>query len=520
MRRNRHRNAGFTNLLMSGMVVVLMAIGGAVTLAVRTADRVEQTQTVLNTQQIQKKLADYIVNNLVRDSDNDGLLDLPEQWAMDQAGNCLTPPTANYDPNEMPGCLPTNMGIPQILTKDANNKPFRLCLFKFSNDQDATFPNNPTGTTGTRDTIAQSIALAIYSTNSNLPERGCFEIRDQAANSTDTLQTKDQILFLTYGEVLNAQIRKRMAMVTSTIPECTPAQILQFTYNEQTNTGTWTCTDALLPFAANPLPANCVAGSRVLLKSDNTFECRDFSQINNIGGQAQTAIPLDRIATSLCPYGYQAANFRRVNLGDSSPLAQRQVTCNRIYGQEVGTAPILTQVYNVRQGSCSNAELTNVNNTAAHFPILYLARDGVLECLPTQHATTPAAPAVNLRAGLEGAGFTLSGNVPYVYDRGRLLPNNAGTNGWSACNVGFSLHYNFTTKQMSCQAGEEFGQYAAPNSNQPCTAGSIIMRQGGQISCVTKEAFLTSIAPAQSCTSGQYVTWNTGTGRFVCANKR
>jgi hypothetical protein len=512
MRRNCHRNAGFTNLLMSGMVVVLMAIGGAVTLAVRTADRVEQTQAVLNTQQIQKKLAEYIVNNLVRDVENDGFLDLPEQWYLPNQRVPLGP-DQSFDPNDEPGYLSENI-IPNELSHDSQNRPFRICSYKFEGASQF-------HATGLTTNINEQTALAIISTSELYPQ---FTCRTLASTNRSIIQTKDNILFLTYGEVLNAQIRKRMAMVTSTIPECTTAQILQFTYNEQTNTGAWTCGDAILPFAANPLPANCVAGSRVSLNADNTFQCRDFSKINNIGGAAQTAIPLDRIATSLCPYGYQAANFRRVNLGDSSPLAQRQVTCNRIYGPEVGAALSMTQVYNVRRGSCSNAEFSNINNAGFHFPILYLARDGVLECLATKHDNVPTAPAVNLRTGLEGAGFVLSGNVPFVYDRGRLLPNNAGTNGWSACNVGTSLHYNFsnTSKQMSCQAqtGEGFGQYAAPNSNQPCTAGSVIMRQGGQISCVTREAFLTSIAPAQSCTGSQYISWSTATGRFFCANKR
>ena len=202
---------------MAGMLAVLMTIGGIVTMVVRTSERVEQAQTRMNTQQIQDKLAQYLIDNKATDVDGDGILELPEQWQYPNAPNATAQapalnttnfseqntaalsgflrPSASapsgqagsvgtvvtpdpYSPEDTPGFIPLNANVPENLLFDADGNLFRVCSYKFTlngtiNDTEPNRTHTPLARLSFDEALNQTVFAIIGTKSPNTEPEPC-----------------------------------------------------------------------------------------------------------------------------------------------------------------------------------------------------------------------------------------------------------------------------------------------------------------------------------------------------------
>lgn len=569
-------NAGFTNLLMAGMLVVLMAIGGVVTMVVRTSERVEQAQGRMNTQQIQDKLAQYLIEKHATDElfereeplpdiMPDGILELPEQWASEERDFVEG---EEYAPDTMAGYLPNNLDIPPALMRDANGQPFRICSYYYSRDNTNPTPDQIRRATGaqglqTPQQVIDATVMAIISPRdgSNFSNLNC-SLLTSSDNRSNVTNIKDTIRFITYGELIAAQLKKRLAMI-NTVPECDkPNEFLKIDWVPGELVPQWTCVTEAMPFATQDIPITCQDGDRVTLNDDGTINCVNITAINNVIGDTPSAtsgttadqrlVPLDGIAAPLCPMGQYTSQIGLVSeLGNFSLVTSNTIRVGNQWQTTntlVPSVPVSCQGFDPATGNpasstrtlplnIGNCDINNVamapeydSHRASELVMFYLARSGELTCLALGRVEAPSMGYTNNMAPdlfdlFENKGIGFSSGL-FFLSRGRVLTANSVRAGGSDNNAQFNIcpagkvaFYDPDNRDIICRDSVTYENYAAPvsNSSTPyCVNGSYVVFRNNRPTCVSATEVIAQITPAQSCTNTQIVGWNKLTHRFEC----
>jgi hypothetical protein len=630
-------NAGFTNLLMAGMLVVLMAIGGIVTMVVRTSERVEQAQTRMNTDARAKKLAEYVIDNLATDNENngngDGILEVVPQYytplqqqpnstqlttgvsagILAQAQSIGTSagsivgsnPTTGGAGQMIPtyvasgaqgpdtisglGYLPANQ-IPEALQSDAAGNFFRICSVKlFDNSApDTQWPQitaDPyknyfllgTNANDSQRFINQPVFIIVSGKNGQAPVgANCDDYVSYALGNIPTPPGGDFVHVVKYGELVAAQLKKRLALVKD-VPECGKDSYLQLKWDNAQSQATWECADDLQKFVSQDLP-KCNSGDRLILQGDGTLACRSVTELNNPAG-AQQLVQMDVIAAPFCPYGYTPTRVEFVaSTGPMAMLNDRKVTCTKLYPEAqlsnmpagVASPATLIRQYKTTQGNCSNTILQSPAGSVR--PVFYLARDGRMQCM-TVKRILPADIVVDDLSDLYGIDHTIG----MYYERGYLVDPNTiavfGTKRALLCQNNGSPNYNAERGELNCGSSILAANFARPpESNYACADGNYIVltqrsgepmvtncftpqqydqfyinlqasddfyfydfgvaRQGqacdqgeyisylnGRLKCMNPQNFLLSIMPVQSCTRTQMLGWDRSDNKFICVER-
>ncbi len=476
-------------------VVFISILGTLISLSAGTAKKISTTQIAINTADIAERFDQFIVQNqaLTRDIDNDGFLELPEQWCL--PNSALTPNPEDCDP-VWPGFVPDTVEFSSIrntLVKDAYQQDFRICSFDIG-DQTSHPLRLPGNSNPSKFTdILNDPVFAIIS----LGPDGLLETDCPNAVAKDPIGD-DQVRVLTYAEVHHGQIANRLQLVRNEIPECTATQALEVQLDELTGEYSWVCKDNYMPYATQDLP-DCNIYERVVVNEDGEFECKE---LQDIGGFIAENISLSRIASPICRKGYKLADLISV-----SPEKELQLRCSRLGSYPVGIgAPTEDVILPAPTGNSCNA----ANAKPGNFLVRYRARDGSSPCLNMPEAFVAQAGC--------------NGDDTIVFDVDSFLCFDSSLTARISSVCLEDEYAEFTTVEgvVQCKKYNERNNWIIPRAEiNGCNVNDIIVGESitdtnNKYYCKTPDELLATVAPAASCGVNELVIWDAATDKFKC----
>ncbi len=477
-------------------VVFISILGTLISLSAGTAKKISTTQVAINTADIADRFGQFIVQNqaLTRDIDNDGFLELPEQWCL--PNSALTPNPEDCDPVTTPGFIPDTAEFTPIrntLAKDAHEQDFRICSVDIGTQDSWPLRSaSQTPYTEFKDILNEPI-FAIISLGPN------GELNTTCDNAlAKNPGGDDQVRVLTYAEVHHGQIANRLQLVRNEIPECTATQALEVQLDELTGQYGWTCKDNYMPYATQDLP-DCNIYERVVVNEDGEFECKE---LQDIGGFIAENISLSRIASPVCRKGYKLTDLISV-----SPEKELQLRCSRLASYPAGIgSPTEDVILPAPTGNSCNAANAKPDNLL----VRYRARDGSSPCL-----NMPVAFVAQ-------AGCDANDTIVFDVDSFLCFDSSLTARISSVCLEDEYAEFTTVEGVVQCKKYNERNNWIIPRADiNGCNINDIIVGESitdtnNKYYCKTPDELLATVAPAASCGVNELVIWDAAVNKFKC----